>query len=52
MKQGKAPTKKQKILIRSRGLDYNHWLVVADDKDHIMIKHRTSNRVRNIYKAE
>ncbi|WP_180270634.1 DUF6906 family protein [Sporanaerobium hydrogeniformans] len=50
MKQGKAPNKKQKILIRSRGLDYNHWLVVTDNKELMKIKHRTSNRVRNIYK--
>ena len=50
MRQGKAPTKKQRILIKSRKLDPKNWLVVLDNKEKLVIRHRESNLVRNIYK--
>ena len=50
MRQGKAPTKKQRILIKGKKLDPKNWLVVLDNKEKLVIRHRESNLVRNIYK--
>lgn len=50
MRQGKAPTKKQRMLISSRKLDDKKWLVVLDTKERLLIRHRESNNERNIYK--
>ena len=52
MRQGKAPTKKQCILIKSKKLDPKNWLVVLDNKEKLVIRHRESNLVRNIYKED
>lgn len=50
MRQGKAPTKKQSILIKSKGLDSKKWLVVYETKEKLVIRNRESNLERNIYK--
>lgn len=50
MRQGKAPTKKQSILIKSRRLDPKKWLVVSDNNEKLVIRNRESNLMRNVYK--
>lgn len=51
MKHGKLPTKKQKIIIRSHGLNPDNWLVVKDLLDTIEVVNRltlkkTAGRIR------
>lgn len=50
MRQGKAPTKKQSILIKSRRLDPKKWLVIQDTNEKLVIRNRESKLERNIYK--
>lgn len=49
--QGKNPTKKQKILIKSRGLNFVNWLVCTDTSVEMVIKHRISNKYKTIKKV-
>lgn len=50
MKHGLKPTKKQKILISSRKLDPDNWLVERDTTAYMIIIHRVSHNKRKIYK--
>jgi hypothetical protein len=40
MKHGKRPTRKQKLLIKSRRLNPANWLVIKDTPDSMEIIHR------------
>lgn len=40
MKNGKLPTRKQKILMKSHGLQPDNWLVVKDLKDILEVVNR------------
>lgn len=51
MRQGKAPTKKQAILLKNNGIDSKKWLIISDTKEEIMIRNRENNEVRHIKKA-
>lgn len=50
MKQAKAPTRQQKILISSYRLQPGNWLVALDTKEEIIIKHRHTGSVRTLPK--
>ena len=50
--QGKRPTKKQKIFLRSKNLNYDNWLVCKDTSQEMVIKHRFSDKCRMIKKEE
>lgn len=53
MKHGKTPTREQRKLIASKGLDPAVWLVVKNLPDKIELVHRLSDRTkRTIYKGE
>ncbi|WP_281885639.1 DUF6906 family protein [Paenibacillus sp. YYML68] len=48
MKQGKNPTRKQKELIKSYGLNYQNWLVERVTSAEVVIVHRMSGTVRKL----
>ncbi|WP_339309752.1 hypothetical protein NZ043_27395 [Paenibacillus sp. FSL k6-2145] len=48
MKQGKRPTKRQKIEIKANGLNAENWLVERDLPDQMVIVHRFSGKARTI----
>lgn len=48
MKQGRRPTKKQKIAIAQVGLNYSNWLVTKNLPDTLHIAHRETGRERRI----
>jgi len=50
MKHGKAPTKAQKILLRSYGLDPANWLIVKNTSNEMIISHRHTETIRKIPK--
>lgn len=50
MKQGKNPTRKQKILMSSRGLSTENWLVIKEDSYMIEILNKESRKLRRLYK--
>lgn len=50
MKNGKSPTKKQKIVLTENKLDYNNWLVIEDDKNKMVIQNRKSGKIKSIIK--
>lgn len=53
MKHGKTPTREQRKLITSKGLDPAVWLVTKNLPDKIELVHRLSDRTkRTIYKGE
>lgn len=53
MKHGKTPTREQRKLITSKGLDPAAWLVTKNLPDRIELVHRLSDRTkRTIYKGE
>lgn len=52
MKHGLKPTKKQKVLIASRKLDPDNWLVERDTVEKMIIVHRVSGKKMPIYKGE
>lgn len=47
MKQGKRPTKAQKLRIKDMGLNYDNWLVVKDTPVLFEIVHRISGKTRS-----
>lgn len=51
MRNGKRPTKKQKIFMKSKGLNYENWLVVKDTTESFEIINRVSNKVRRYNKV-
>lgn len=48
MKRGKRPTRKQKELIQSAGLNYENWLVSKYANGRIVLVHRYTGTVREI----
>lgn len=51
MKQGKRPTRRQKLLLKKMGLNYDNWLIVKDTPDFMQIVHRHSGNVRAFNKT-
>lgn len=50
MRMGKRPTLRQKILISSKKLNPDNWLVLQDRPDALVIMHRHSIKPREIPK--
>ncbi|GAF63618.1 hypothetical protein BTS2_0509 [Bacillus sp. TS-2] len=50
MKNGKRPTKAQKISIKEAGLNYDNWLVSKSLEDELHLVHRYTGTKRKIYK--
>lgn len=48
MKHGKAPTKAQKIMLRSYRFDPANWLIVKATSTETVIQHRYTGTVRTI----
>lgn len=46
MRQGKRPTRTQKIRIKSHGLNPDNWLVVKGYKDILQIMNKASGKTR------
>jgi hypothetical protein len=51
MKNGKNPTRKQKIMIKSAGWNPDNWLVTKDTPNEMIIVHRYTNSVKVIRKG-
>lgn len=49
---GKRPTKKQKILMKSKHLNAENWLVCKDTPQEMLIQHRHSGQLRMIRKVQ
>ena len=52
IKHGKKPTREQRKLIQSKGLDSAVWLVVKDTPEKMELVHRYSDRTRRIIHKE
>ena len=52
MKNGKKPTRAQKIFLKSRRLNYENWLIVKDTPEAMIIVHRHSGKTREIVKSK
>lgn len=52
MKHGKAPTKAQKILLRSYRLAPDNWLIVKNTDKEMTITHRHTGTIRKIPKEK
>lgn len=50
MRQGKCPTRQQKVFISGLRLSPYNWLVISDTKESITIIHRHTNTIRTIKK--
>lgn len=50
MKRGKNPTRKQKMLIASAGLQPLNWLVCKDTSDIMELEHKISGKRRILRK--
>lgn len=50
MRQGKRPTRQQKVFISGLRLSPYNWLVISDTKELITIIHRHTNTIRTIKK--
>jgi len=50
MRQGKRPTRQQKVFISGLRLSPYNWLVISDTKESITIIHRHTNTIRTIKK--
>ena len=50
MKHGKKPTREQRKLMQTWGLDSNNWLVVKDTPEVMLVVHRHVNRTREVPK--
>jgi len=46
MKQGKCPTKRQAILIKTYGLKHENWLIIKNLPGEMHLKHRETGRVK------
>lgn len=49
--KGKNPTRRQAQYIKSKGLNYENWLVCKDTPAEMVIKHKISDKYRTIRKA-
>lgn len=52
MKHGKTPTREQRKLITSKGLDPAVWLVVKNTTDKLELVHRLSEKTRRVIHKE
>lgn len=50
--RGKRPTRQQKILLKSKGLNPDNWLVISEDWERIVVMHRHSLKPKTIVKEE
>ncbi|MDE5054866.1 hypothetical protein NDK25_21875 [Niallia taxi] len=50
MKNGKKPTKKQKMQIRTQGLNPENWLIYKAEGEYFSLIHRTTGTTRKIAK--
>lgn len=50
MRQAKNPTRAQRLLIKSMRLNSENWLVVTETPEVLVIRHRHSDREREIRK--
>lgn len=50
--RGKKPTRKQKILLKSRGLIPDNGLVMSDDGKRMVVLHRHSLKPKTIVREE
>lgn len=50
MKQPKAPTRDQKVLLSKEGLIWKNWMVKAEDKISLAVINKESGKVRVILK--
>lgn len=46
MKHGRNPTKRQKILLKKYGLNYENWLIVKDCSECLEIVNRLTGNTR------
>lgn len=46
--RGKKPTREQKILMKSKGLNPANWLVISDDQYRLIVMHRQSLKPKTI----
>ena len=44
--RGKKPTYNQKKRLKKLGLNYENWLVVRDNNEEFVIKHRLTGTIR------
>lgn len=52
MKNGKRPTRRQKIAIKEAGLNFENWLVSKVGPDFLLLVHRHTNKTKKIPKAD
>lgn len=50
--RGKRPTRTQKILLKSKGLNPANWLVISDDLHRLVAMHRHSLKTKTIVREE
>lgn len=50
MRQGKRPTRRQKLIISGLRLSPDNWLVISDTKESMTIIHRHTDTMRTIKK--
>lgn len=48
MKNGKTPTKKQKIAIKSSGLNPENWLIFKKDHNALYLVHRETGTTKTV----
>ncbi len=48
MRNGKRPTRAQKIRLESLGLNPKNWLVIKNHQDGLEVVHRVSGKMRKI----
>lgn len=48
MKHGKKPTVKQKMLLKSYGLNPENWLICKNCEQWLVIEHRHTGTLRNL----
>lgn len=53
MKQGKNPTRQQKILLKKKRMNPSDWLIERDTPEKLVLRHRHFDTVTKIiYKGE
>ncbi|MGD9678400.1 MAG: hypothetical protein AB7V16_08665 [Vulcanibacillus sp.] len=50
MKQGRTPTRRQKIVIKKAGLDHNCWLITKNLLNELHLVHRNDTCKKTILK--
>ncbi len=51
MKNGKRLTKRQKIYLKSKGLNPENWLVCKDTSQEMVIQHKISGKTKLLKKV-